>query len=224
MAASDYDFNQTRTEVIERAFRIIGKLSPGETVTAEMHTQAVGALNTMVESWQSENVFLWAIKPFTQTVTSGVSSYSLSATDPLLYGVDKAFIRINNTDIPLEVVSYRQYIDIPVKTSGGDPVLVAVDNQISPTLYVWPVPQQTRSLYLLGLVRLKDFDTSSGNPDFPVRYLKALAFGLASDLAPEYGLAATEQRNLMMIAEKEFLRAKRGERQRPDNNFLKGAF
>lgn len=224
MAASDYDFNVTRTEVIERAFRLIGKLSVGETLSSEMSTQAILAMNAMIQSWQSENVFLWTLKATTLALTNGNASYSLSATDPLVYAIDRAYLRISNSDDPIQVGSFRQYTEIPNKTNSGDPTFVCLDHAISPTVYVWPVPTQSRTLYYLAIVRLKDFDTSAGNPDFPVRYINAITYGLAAELAPEYGLELQEQAKLESRAEREFLKAKRGERQREESDFVGGAY
>ena len=38
------------------------------------------------------------------------------------------------------------------------------------------------------VLRLQDFDAAADNPDFPARWTQALIYGLASDLAPEFGL------------------------------------
>lgn len=223
MAASEYDFNVTRNEIIERAYRIIGKFSLGDVVTAEMYQQAIIALNSMIKSWQSKHVFLWTIKEFTQTLTTGQASYSLASTDPAVYAIDRAYLRIDNIDHPCDVASYRQYIDIPDKTSTGEPTLVALNGQVVPTMYVWPVPQQTRTLYYTGIVKLKDFDTAAGNADFPVRYLEAITFGLAHKLSFEYGLPVQQQREIERQYQAEFAEAKSGERERAEYEFCEGA-
>jgi hypothetical protein len=224
MALSDYDFNATRNEIIERAYRIIGKNDPGGPLSGEMMTQAIIALNSMVKSWQSKHVFLWTIKDFTQALSTGVASYSLAASDPPIYAIDRAYLRIDNIDHPVDVASWRQYWDIHDKTSTGDPTIVALDNQIAPTMYVWPVPTQSRTLKFTALVRLKDFDTAGGNPDFPVRYLDALTFGLAHALSFEYGLPLAEKRELERQYQAAFQEAKSGERERAEFEFCDGAF
>ena len=189
-----------------------------------MATQAVIALNSMIKSWQSRHVFLWTIKEFTQTVTNGVASYSLASVDPPPYAIDRAYLRISNDDRPIDVASWRQYIDIYNKTNSGDPSLVALDNQIVPTLYVWPVPTQTRTIYYTGIVKLKDFDTAAQNADFPVRYIEAITFGLAHKLASEYGIPLQERRELERQFQAEFAEAKTGERERAEYEFVEGAF
>jgi hypothetical protein len=223
MAASDYDFNQTRTEIIERAYRIIGKLSLGETLSGEMHQQAVIALNSMVKSWQSRNIFLWTIREFTLPLVVGTKSYSLAATDPKVYALDRAYIRINGDDTNIDIASFRQYVDIFDKNSSGDPSLVALDTQLSPTLYVWPVPQVTRTLYYTGIVRLKDFDVAGNNPDFPVHYIEAITFGLAHKLSSEYGLPLDERRELERQFNQLFDDARIGDRERAEYEFVEGS-
>lgn len=224
MPLSDYDFNTTRNEIIERAYRIIGKLPPGEPLSGDMMVQAVIALNSMVKSWQSKHVFLWTLRDFTQTLTANVASYSLAASDPAVYAIDRAYLRIDNIDTRLEVASWRQYWDIENKTSKGDPTLVALDTQITPTLYVWPVPQQTRTIRFTGIVKLKDFDTANGSADFPVRYVDALTFGLAHALSFEYGIPLPERREIERQYQSNFAEAKGGERDRADLEFCDGAF
>lgn len=224
MALSDYDFNATRNEIIERAYRIIGKNPMGETLSGEMMTQAIIALNSLVKSWQSKHVFLWTLRDFTQTLTANVASYSLAALEPPLYAIDRAYLRIDNIDTRIEVAAWRQYWDIQDKTSKGDPTVVALNTQLTPTLYVWPVPQQTRTINFTGIVKLKDFDTANGTPDFPVRYVDALTFGLAHALSFEYGIPLAERREIERQYQSNFAEAKGGERDRADLEFCEGAF
>jgi hypothetical protein len=224
MAASDYDFNVTRNQIIERAYRIIGAISVGDPLSGEMLNQALIALNSMIKSWQSRNVFLWTLKEFSQTLTAGDASYPLSSTDPAVYAIDRAYLRIDNDDRAVQVASFRQYQDIYNKTDTGDPVMLALDGQISPTMYVWPVPTQTRTIYYTGIVKLKDFDTAGGNPDFPVRYIEAITYGLAHKLSSEYGIPLAERRELERQAQIEFQEAKSGERERAECDFVEGAF
>ena len=224
MALTDYDFTRTRNQIIERAFRIIGALHPGDPMSAEMLSQAVEAMNTMVQSWQSRHVFLWKLREYTQTLTAGQASYSLALQDPPIYAVDSAWFRNNGDDDRIAVGSWRQYTNIIDKDETGDPELVAITPTDPKTLYVWPVPTKTETLYYLGIVKLQDFDTASGTPEFPVRYLKALTYGLAAELAPEYGIPGAEQDRLERKAAREFMEAKGGERERADFEFIGGAF
>lgn len=223
MAASDYNFNVTRNEIIERAYRIIGKLSVGETLSAEMLSQALIAMNSMIKSWQSKNVFLWTVKEFSLSLLANTKSY-VAPTDPPIYAIDQAYIRKTNDDQRIQVSSWRQYLDIWDKDSKGEPVMVTLSTDITPTLYVWPVPTAASTLYYTGIVTLKDFDSAGGNPDFPVRYVEAITYGLAHKLSSEYGLPIAERRELERQFQQEFAEAKGGERERAELEFVDGAF
>jgi hypothetical protein len=223
MAASDYNFNVTRNEIIERAYRIIGKLSVGETMSAEMLSQALIAMNSMIKSWQSRNVFLWTIKEFSLALVPGTKTY-VAPTDPPIYAIDQAYIRLTNDDQRIQICSWRQYVDIWDKDSPGEPDVIALTTDITPSIYVWPVPTSAGTIYYTGIVKLKDFDTAGGNPDFPVRYIEAITYGLAHKLSSEYGLPIAERRELERQFQQEFAEAKGGERERADFEFVDGAF
>jgi hypothetical protein len=226
MAVTDYDFNSTRNEVIERAFRIIGALSLGETLSADQILQGVTALNHVVKSWQSDHIFLWTLKALTiSPLVGGTATYALS-TDPAVIAVDKAFLRQSNKDLPLEVISWRDYQELPNKTDSGDPTCVTIDNLPAPTLYTWPVVSSVtgKSLYLLCITKLKDWDLAAGSGDFPVKFVDALTYSLAANLADEYGLPLGERNQLERKAASFYDIAKRGDRDRSDYEFVSGAF
>lgn len=54
------DFNQTRNELIEDAFQLIGVYGVGRTVSAEDMNFASNSLNKMVKAWQAKGLHLWA--------------------------------------------------------------------------------------------------------------------------------------------------------------------
>jgi hypothetical protein len=224
MAVSDYDFNVTRNEIIQRALRLVGALSLGESVSADQYTQSAQALNSLVKFLQSEDIFLWTVRETTQALSNGTASYSLSSNDPAVIGIDKAYLRINNFDDPVEVISYQDYNEIRDKTADGDPTCVALNGRITPTLYVWPVPTQSRTLFYTAVVKLKDFDTAAGNPDFPVHYIEVLVYGLASRLADELGLPISERDRFTAQFEQMFRRAQKGDRTYQDNRSTRSSY
>ena len=92
MAATDYDFTATRTEIIEQAFRLIGVLSPGGTLTGNQLAEGVFTLNQIIKSLQSEGVLLWQLSSKEIDVTETVSGYMVG-DDPPIVGIDTAFLR-----------------------------------------------------------------------------------------------------------------------------------
>jgi hypothetical protein len=70
MATSgSFDFNLTTNEIIEQAYRKVGKLADGQTLTPEQFQTAAQLFNAMVKAWRTDNIFLWTLDwitvPFT---------------------------------------------------------------------------------------------------------------------------------------------------------------
>jgi hypothetical protein len=229
MPATDYDFIATRNEIIARAMRIVGALASGETLPADRLQQGVMILNHIVKGWQADRIFVWSLKRLDVPMVVGTASYSLHNlnvnVDKVLV-VDRAAL-IDSTDIDVQVrqISWREYNIIEDKTSSGDPCAIAVDYQATPVMYVWPVPSRTGlTMALLAVTALKDEDTGASVGDIPVRFQEALVYALARDLADEYGLNLKERARYVQKAEFYYERLKRGDRERADMEFVKGAF
>lgn len=229
MAAADYDFNLTRTQIIERALRIVGALSLGESMRDEQGEQGQIALNALLKEWQNKHIFLWSQVQLTVTLVNADKDYALS-TDPAVMYVDKAYLRSSgNEDTRLDLVSFRDYEEIPTKNDTGDPVKVAIDYQNAPTLYVWPIPTTASilvnpTIMYLATVKGRDLDAVSSTPDTHARCLDALCYGLAANLCDEYGVPIHERQYLAVKAEEKFQRIKGSDRQREDRTFVEGAF
>lgn len=226
MAATDWDFSLTRTEIIESALRKVGAYYPGDSISGEEMVNAANALNEMVKEWQSKDIFLWQLKVLPEIdLVAGDSTYS-PGSDPAIVGIDEAFIVDGPEHERIEVISWRDYQNIPDKTEVGDPRKVTLDNPSSGTIYTWPVPPTgtSKKLRILGVSKLKDWDTSSSVGDFPSNWLLALIYGLAAILCDDYGISLADRRFLKDEAEKYFKRAKGSNRRGSDRVVVRGAF
>jgi len=223
MTATDYDFVQTRTEIINRAFRIIGAVAVGQQPTSNESAQAVQALNDLVKAWQNEeHIYLWSLTLKTQTLSAGTYSYALP-TDPPFIWVDRAYLSQSGSDSMLEQITWQEYQEIYDKDSSGTPYSFAVNGQDS-KIYLYPSPNATDTLYMLGVAKLKDWDSAAGYGDFPQRFQMALTYGLAHQLSHEYGLPLQE-RQAYQAQERYYLdKAKTSDRPRADEVVVKGAF
>lgn len=214
MASTDYDYYADRSSIILRALRMVGGLHEGEVLSDYQNQQAQIALNTLVKSWQTKGIFLWTEKVILVSTVAGTDDYAVpsdSNGSPLIT-IDKAFIRDNGQDILLEVKSWRDYQDIFKKAEEGFPQYISHDVANS-RLYLWQVPDAVYSLYVFGIVKLKDFESASGVPgDFPSRWDRALVFGLAKELSFEYPMPANEREAIAMEAEVAFLDGKKTEK------------
>lgn len=227
------DFSQNRTEIIEAALRKIGALSLGQSVTSAQMDTAVKALNMLVKSWQTKGLFLWTLSEFTLATVIGTEAYTLEPgatgvtglVDDII-GVDTAYWVNSNDDERMDVWSYRRYQEeVQKQTISGQPMAIAVRPTESPvTAYIWPSPAAIYTIKIIGIAKLKDWDNTTDKGGIPTRFQKALVYGLAADLAPEYGVPLNERNALNSQAGELFAEAKRSDRDRSDYEVVCGAF
>lgn len=224
MALTDFDFTLTRNEIIQSAFEDVGALSTDQSLTADQFAQGSKVLNAMVQSWQNKHIFLWTLRLVSVDLIAGTEQYA-AEDDPQAIDIDSAWIRMGTTDVPIEVISWREYQDIPDKTNAGTPSMIALDARISPTIYAWPVPNDaTQDLRYLAICKLKDFDSASDPIDFTTRWLQTLRYGLAVELSPKYGLPLGERQWLEQKFAEEWSKSVRGDIARKSCTVCEGAF
>ena len=196
-----YNFSVTRDDIIKRALRLIGALAQGETPTTDQVTEAALALNGLVKAWQADGMPLWAIGTYTVTLVSGTNTYTIDNPKPL-----KALQAWNrqttsNVDIPMRLISRQEYNILGNKSVTGNPIQVYFEpNKDSSNVYLFPTPDTTsaagNTVYIVCQKPFTDFDASTDVPDFPQEWYDAIVYGLATRLAPEYGVPATERKML----------------------------
>jgi hypothetical protein len=227
VAITDFDYLATRNEIIQRAFRIVGALEPGQVLSADMFAQGVDALQQLVKSWSNNHLFLWS---FDQSSFSTVSTQSLYTTteltgdDDAIIGLDKAWVVDSNDDLPLEVISYSRYQDIHDKDSSGRPQVIAFKPTPSPSFYLWPVPDAIYTIKLLSIYPLKDFDDAAGSGDVPAKFQKALTYCLAEDLFDEYPGPMNERTFIAAKAAELFRKAKNADMPVETNDEVEGFY
>lgn len=232
MALTDFDYLATRNEIIEAAFRIVGVLEIGQTMSADMLNQGVKALQLLVKSWNNKHLYLWRFDQDTFPTVVGTTSYTPTTFTQRIIGLDKAWVQDSNEDIPLEVISYSRYWDIPDKTTAtGRPTHIAYRPSLNPSytssepsFYVYPKPDAVYNINILCPVALKDFDTAAGSGDIPVEFQRALKYGLAEDLFDEYPGPMNERQFVQGKAAELFREAKNFNMPVETTNEVEGLF
>jgi hypothetical protein len=128
------------------------------------------------------------------TAYSAIGDFTVTA-DTL--GIDQAFIRHNEVDYPVGLITRDKYFSITDKATLAMPTHLWFDRQLTGRVYLYGQPDTTD--YVLHYARarkLEDFDASGNNPDFPEEWIELLTVGTASKLAPEYGIPVIERREL----------------------------
>ena len=141
---------------------------------------------------------------------SGVST--TIAADPSLADVNatvdilEAVVRRSGSDIGISRISRGAYLDTPDKTNQGRPSQFYIDRQITPTITLWPSPENsTDQLIYYRVKRIQDADVGVNTPDIPFRFLPCLTAGLSYYMAIKR--SPDRIQFLKAIYEEEFQRA-----------------
>lgn len=189
-----------------------GSFSIGETITggtssatAEIITKPSATTFTItvpVGTFAAAETITGSSSAATTTVSAAVSLVDCQSTVDIL----EVVLRRSGEDIGVTRVSRQEYLTTPTKTTQGRPTQVYIDRQITPTLTVWPTPENsTDSLVYYRVRRIEDADAATNNPDIPFRFLPCLVAGLAFHIS----LKKAPQRTQILKAfyEEEFERA-----------------
>jgi hypothetical protein len=204
---------------INRALRLLGVLAEGETPSAATSQDALMALNQMIESWNTERlavfstqdqVFLWPAGVGNQTRTLGPTG-NFVGLRPILID-DATYFRDPGTNVSfgVKLINQQQYNGIAVKTvTSTYPQVLFVNNTFPDmTMTIYPVPTRELEWHFVSVEELSNPATLATELYFPPGYLRAFAYNLAMEIAPEFGvepspqvqrIAMTSKRNLKRI-------------------------
>ena len=197
------DFNLDIAEVAEEAFERCGL----ELRTGYDLKTARRSINLMLAEWANRGLNQWTIEQATQTVTEGTTDYSLNANIiDILDVVLRRTINQTQTDISMNRVSRSEYINIPNKTTKARPSQFFLDKLSTPTLKIWPAPENSTDILVFNkIVRMDDADKAINTMDMPFRFYPCFVAGLAYYLSLKIAPERTAQ--LKSIYEEEFRRA-----------------
>jgi hypothetical protein len=170
-----FNFEMDIDEVIQEAMEMIG----GEETLGHEPKSARRSINLILQDWQNRGVMLWTANTSTVTLTTSVTTFTLaSATIDVLEAVHSR----DNTDLQIDRISMQEYLKIPNKSQVGRTTQYAVRHgRGRPTVFLWPLPENSTDEIKLELVRyMEDVDKSAlQNADVSRRFLPCLTAGLA---------------------------------------------
>jgi hypothetical protein len=192
----------TANEQINRALRLLGVLAEGETPSAATSQDALTAMNQMIDSWNTERlsvfctqdqVFTWPAGEIIRTL--GPSGNFIGLRPVLLD--DATYYRDPGTNVSfgIKFINQQQYNGIAVKTVTSTYPQVIFVNMGFPdiTMTVYPRPTRDLEWHFISVQKLSEPATLATDLTFPPGYLRAFAYNLAMEFAPEFGVEPSEQ-------------------------------
>ena len=183
----------TVQELINAALRSLGELASGETPTTEESNDAFAALNHLLASWSTEGLFVPQLSLISHSL-SGAGSYTIgtggdiNAERPL--AIRAAAVETSaGLSAGLEIIDAQAWAAILDKSATGALARQMYYNPSRPlgVIYLWPRPTAGGTLRLHAMHPLPAFTSLGQTIDLPPGYVRALRYGLALELAPEFG-------------------------------------
>lgn len=205
----------TAGDQINRALRLLGVLAEGETPSASTSSDALVALNQMLDSWSTERLSVYSTSTQTFTWPASQASRTLGpagnfvGTRPIRVD-DSTYFTYNGISYPVTLINQEQYNDIALKTSTSTIPQFLYVSMTHPaiTMYLYPVPTTNLTFNFVSVAPLSEPATIGTTLALPPGYLRAFAYNLAMEIAPEFGieppaqvkrLASASKRNIKRI-------------------------
>lgn len=174
-------------------------ISPGESISAAKSTQVFNKLNDLLESWSLDKLTVYAGVLESFALINGQNEYSygdngdFDSVRPIKI-LDGCFVRVGAVDHHVAVKPLNVYRRIRIKEENGTPRFLSF-NEDYPlmTVFFFPTPASTDSVYLKVWKQLVSFSDKTTSVDLPPGYRRAITFNLALELCPAFGKTASEE-------------------------------
>lgn len=176
--------------------RLLGVLAQGENPTAQEQSDALQALNDMMESWSLEPLLIPSIVREEFPLVSGQGRYTMgplgdfATTRPV--SINHALFVLQGTapqaEVSVDIVTKDQFANIITKSlQSAIPREMYVEGTAPiEHLNLWPVPNQGGTIVIYSSKPTGSFASVDAALDLPPGWKKALRYNLALELAPEY--------------------------------------
>jgi len=197
----------TAGDQINRALRLLGVLAEGETPSAATSQAALAAMQQMIESWNTERLTVfatidqitnWPVGSINETLgpTGSLVRLNGTAVRPILVD-DATYYKDPGTGVSygIKLINQQQYDGIAVKTVTSTYPQVMFVNNTYPDfdIYLYPRPTRLLEFHFISVQELDQPATLATDLLFPPGYLRAFAYNLAMEIAPEFGIEPSPQ-------------------------------
>ena len=198
------EFNLQIDDIIEEAFERCGL----QTRKGYDLKTARRSLDIMFQDWANRGLNLWKITQGSKLLVANQPSYSFSSTEErALVDILSAVVNDGSFDYSVDRISRMAYLDMPKKTTAGRPSEWYFERTLTPTLYLYQAPDDTKTYTFkyYGLRRIDDAGAYGNEADVPFRFLPCMSAGLAYYIAMKK--APDRVQLLKQVYEEEFARA-----------------
>ena len=205
-------FTLTTGQMVTRAYRLIGALTPPWTPTDDQMNEGIIALNLMLKGMQADGINLFRQTQLSLTVGAMQGLPTTIGTpisvSPLILGLEEARVVIqpspNIYERPLGIYSYIDYMNLPNKQSNttSGPSVICFDKQVNQSyFYIWPLATNGCTINCTVARTVNDSLVPSDPVDAPIEWNEGLTYSLADRLMEENGVAAADPATAQRITQ-----------------------
>lgn len=195
----------TANDLITRALRLGRCIGLDQTPSAAEAADGLAVLNSMLDSWSTERLFVYSIREESFAWGAGNASRTVGAagnfaTDRPVRVDESSYFTVDGVDQAVDMINAEAYAARPVKaTQGGAPTEIFVDYTSSAlvTIYAYPVPGASITFHLRTWRLLQSFSALNTALALPPGYKRAIEYSLAEEITPEYGLEVSPRVSLI---------------------------
>ena len=186
----------TALSIVTRSMRLAGVIGKGESLDSDEAADGLSALNTMLDSWKLERLFVYQIVQGSYTWPAATTSRTIGSggnfTDQRPDRIEDAFVVDSNSQwYELKVLKDRaEYDSIVTKTTQSTlPQYLFMDSAYPlGVIYLYCVPSAQLTLKLNTWQTLQSFSALTTALSLPPGYQRAIEYSLAEEFGPEFGV------------------------------------
>lgn len=205
-----------RTGIIYYALRLIGQAQrAGVGPSTDEIADVLGALNAMLDSWNTERRIVWAMVANDKVLNASQAVYKIGdstfgAVDinyPRPSRIDAASMVITtsvpNIELPMGKLEWDDWQRLPVKSTPATFATRYYYDRAEPigNISLYPVPNTANTLRLYLWQTLTTFAAATENVYLPQGYLRAIRYNLAVEIADMFPGAALKQATVNIARE-----------------------
>lgn len=216
--SANYNWTATSAQILSAALRKVGVTEPD----ASDLSIAKFALNALMKELQHRKDFPWLVSLVTFPCVVATKDYTLEADTA---DIEQVFVRENDYDYPVHIVSRFDENDITDKTDAGRPTACRFHRTLTAsTLTLYPVPDDTYAVYYSKIRLVRNMDADANNADVLVEWINALIYKLAAELSNDYHLPLEERNWLEGKANSKMSEAKKTAEEPQDETTVRGSY
>lgn len=188
----------TAQDLVNLSLTLCGRLGAGRTPGVSESTVAFGILNAMLDSWSTQRRTVYSVQVISHALTANAESLTIgtggdwNTARPVMVesAAIIATVEGQTAHFPMKVVGQDEWAKIErYGDKAAIPRVLYNDNAFPlAKLSLYPIPATTTSLELYIWTPFAGFSTLGDTVTLPPGYYRAVAYALAVELAPAFGL------------------------------------